>query len=788
LAGKGGKSKVESRKPKVKSQKLKVSRVEQVKKSQVKLARKWYAGLQERIGDFPVTDLKGRTIVIDPGHTNCSPGAEGPKKRIIEADVNWQVASRLAKLLNDAGARAVLTVPYGKPKPLDTRNTDQDLDNRAGVADREQADLFVSVHHNWSNDPAVNRLEMYYRLEDPGPSRDAANYILIHLARNTGLDGSLVPANYRVLHRNTRPALLTEASYISNPIQESLLALPAKQELEAEAIYLGILDYFAHGVPRYSLLTPLADVTPQVWPRLRVKVSDRFAPDRSTLRASFDGVPAKLDYLPAETVAIIVPTQALTNGKHDLRFESRNAQGNSGIPLKVSFTTDREPARIALLAQPLPCPPGKAVMEIRALVLDAEGKPVAGTRSVNWKIGTLPASGGVPIFSLGDSTLHDGSARIYLNRAKPGAVAVTVRSGKATAAKTVVFAQPAAPFLQLRFLSASENAQPVGNVVILDDWHGDSIRANPDGIATLEPSPGSHRFSFRAPAFRPASIEQKLEKKSVLVQDVRLEPVLAGALSGQRIALDPAGRWEQPDTTTELAGFNLAVAHCLEALLERAGAKVRILRADTAARSRPDRLILAGAFQPDLYLKLSARVRDPVRRTLVGHYPNSVKGAPLAEAIRVRLNTLRPLTTAEAIAERSYEITNAPAPAVGIYLRFNDTASQRIRSDTILIGDIAREVLVGLAQQRSTALNCRLTVRVTDPRSKPVVNALVILDDLLVYRTDARGEVTVPALDAGNHRLRAERPGYSVNSETFLLPAGTPNLARTLILVPTPSR
>jgi N-acetylmuramoyl-L-alanine amidase len=48
--------------------------------------------------------------------------------------------------------------------------------------------------------------------------------------------------------RGTSPVLV-EASYISNAFQEKLLACPDKQELEAEAIFLGVVDYLTTSAP-----------------------------------------------------------------------------------------------------------------------------------------------------------------------------------------------------------------------------------------------------------------------------------------------------------------------------------------------------------------------------------------------------------------------------------------------------------------------------------------------------------------------------------------------------------
>jgi N-acetylmuramoyl-L-alanine amidase len=752
----------------------KLSRVAQVKKAQARLARNWYQGLQEPIPASAGAALKGRVIVIDPGHTNCSPGAEGPRRLINEGDLNWQVADNLVRLLTAAGARAVLTEPYGKPKPVAERNTDADLDLRAAVSNRERADLFVSIHHNSSDEPAVNRTEVYYRLEDSGPSRDAANYILIHLTRNLGLDGSLQPANYRVLRVNARPALLTEASYISNPLQESLLNRRDKQLLEAQAIYLGIADYFAHGVPAFRLLTDSTRIAARARPSLAVHIHDRFSPDPASFRASFDGIPAQVRFSPADTTCTVVPAQALTNGRHVFRFAARNTQGNSGIPLETAFTTDREPERITLTASPSPCPPGSFVMEVRACALDHDGQPVADTRRVSFAVDKV---------ALGDSTLRAGQARIRLARAQPGNVTVTATCGKARVTQQFTFAPARTPIVQFRVVRA-DNRQALGQVLVRDDWTPDSTLTSPDGLATLLPAAGVHDFTFTAPGFRGCDTSIRFAARSAAVCTIRLAPLLGGALIGQRVVLDPAGAWELPDTTAELAAFNLGLAQRLAVLLKLAGAQVQVSRHSGQTISRTERLARAGPFKPDCYLKLSTRIRDPVRQTRVGHYPDSPFGERLAAAIQSRLAALRPVVSPTIIEERSNEVVNAPCPAVGLYLRLRDTAevTQPQAADR-LTDDLARELVLGLAAQRGFITGPEFRLHIADPKGRPLAAARVLLNQLLVYRVDAGGNVAGP-LAPGVHSLEVSCPGYRPVRSTIELKPGEKPSVRSLTLSP----
>ena len=344
---------------------------------------------------------------------------------------------------------------------------------------------------------------------------------------------------------------------MSNPIQESLLVDPDRQKLEAQALYLGILDYFAHGVPEFRLLTSPADITPSPRPQLKVHVSDRFGIDRSTLNASFDGQPAKADYRPADSTLVITPAKSLANGAHTFRLAGRNVKGNSGMPLAVAFTTDREPARINLTVSPRTCPPGAVRAEVNALVLDEDGQPVADTRRVSFAIDKLPA---------GDSGLVGGSARIYLSRADSGQVLVTAGCGRVTTSTQVTFAATRTPTVQFHIVRTGTGA-PVRSRV-RDDWRDDTVPANRDGFVTLQPAAGTHTFALSAPGFRSRAVSLALTEGDADYREVELEPLFSGALIGAHILLDPAGDYEDPDTSHERTDFNLALATRLSSLLE----------------------------------------------------------------------------------------------------------------------------------------------------------------------------------------------------------------------------
>ncbi len=91
-------------------------------------------------------------IVIDPGHGGHDPGARG--KGVTEAELVLDVALRLEKLLKKMpGVEVILT-----------RRTDEfiPLPERTAIANREGADLFLSIHANASENGQARGIETYF--------------------------------------------------------------------------------------------------------------------------------------------------------------------------------------------------------------------------------------------------------------------------------------------------------------------------------------------------------------------------------------------------------------------------------------------------------------------------------------------------------------------------------------------------------------------------------------------------------------------------------------------------
>ncbi|MFZ0319705.1 MAG: N-acetylmuramoyl-L-alanine amidase, partial [Candidatus Sulfotelmatobacter sp.] len=212
-------------------------------------------------------------IVVDAGHGGWDLGTVG-RRGLLEKDLVLEIAQRLGKLLESRlGADVILT-----------RNDDNyvPLDERAGMANQAQADLFVSVHANYSDLPSARGVETYYTNFFSAPSakeietRSGANknatsatlspadlHEKIEQSRrlaasvqrslygtlsvqNPGLrDRGVKEASYVVLTETAMPGILAEVSFVSSPTDEQKLRSDGYREQIAEALYKGIASYAA---------------------------------------------------------------------------------------------------------------------------------------------------------------------------------------------------------------------------------------------------------------------------------------------------------------------------------------------------------------------------------------------------------------------------------------------------------------------------------------------------------------------------------------------------------------
>lgn len=191
-----------------------------------------------------------KVIVIDAGHGGHDPGATGNGHREKEEVLKMAIATRDALNRKYSGHRVVLT------RSNDTFVTLQD---RANIANREKADIFVSIHLNAFNGTANGFETFIFNGGVSAATRPAQNNLHAALWRylhGAGMrsDRGQKRANFSVLRNTNMPAILTEVLFIDNAQDAALLRRSGFIAGVGEAHADGIAQ--AIGLPRRVQQTP----------------------------------------------------------------------------------------------------------------------------------------------------------------------------------------------------------------------------------------------------------------------------------------------------------------------------------------------------------------------------------------------------------------------------------------------------------------------------------------------------------------------------------------------------
>ncbi|MFZ5942566.1 MAG: N-acetylmuramoyl-L-alanine amidase CwlD [Bacillota bacterium] len=195
--------------------------------------------------------VASKKIVIDPGHGGIFPGKVG-KNDLVEKEINLQIAKKLAGIFEESGAMVIMT-----------RNTDQDLvdpdlegrflvkqrsdlDNRVKLAEKYNADLFISIHCNSIPSEKWSGAQTFYPA-DSKESEILAKSIqeqIISQIGNTKRQ-ALVRKDTFLFDNLKIPSVIIECGFISNPKEAELLTQEEYQYRLAFAIYSGMAKYLA---------------------------------------------------------------------------------------------------------------------------------------------------------------------------------------------------------------------------------------------------------------------------------------------------------------------------------------------------------------------------------------------------------------------------------------------------------------------------------------------------------------------------------------------------------------
>lgn len=193
-----------------------------------------------------ITGLKGRKIAIDPGHGGSDSGAIGPTG-VMEKSVTLRVANEVRRLLVREGATVYMTREADiEVSPKRAKATDiEELQARCDVANKVDADIFVSIHmDSFTNRAAKGTTGYYYSLGDKR-SRILADKIRSGIIDQIGTQSrGTQSCNFYVVKHTDMPATLVEVAFISNEAEEKLMDSEEGIRKAAQGIVDGIADYF----------------------------------------------------------------------------------------------------------------------------------------------------------------------------------------------------------------------------------------------------------------------------------------------------------------------------------------------------------------------------------------------------------------------------------------------------------------------------------------------------------------------------------------------------------------
>ena len=191
------------------------------------------ANLREQLSRSERRGMRGVVVVIDPGHGGDDPGCSGADG-IREADICWDIATRLATRLVESGAR----VRFSR-----TEASGPDVEGRARHANGSGADLFLSLHLNSDlSQPAEGASTYYFPRSLSGEA--LADHIQRELVALGQRDCRSHARAFPILRATRMPAVVIEPAFITNPDDAKKLGDPDFRAAIAEAITGALRTYF----------------------------------------------------------------------------------------------------------------------------------------------------------------------------------------------------------------------------------------------------------------------------------------------------------------------------------------------------------------------------------------------------------------------------------------------------------------------------------------------------------------------------------------------------------------
>lgn len=189
--------------------------------------------------------LKNKIVYLDPGHGGADPGAL--YKKIEEQAINLKIAQKLKQKLEEMGATVYLTREgdYDLSVPYAVNRKRSDLSRRANIINRSMCDMYISIHLNAETSSSWHGAETYY--DDINDENEKIAKIMQEEFKKTLYSKrTYKKTDSMYLHKRiTRPGVLVEVGFLSNPNDRYLLGQDTYQDKVATTIMNAMIRYFS---------------------------------------------------------------------------------------------------------------------------------------------------------------------------------------------------------------------------------------------------------------------------------------------------------------------------------------------------------------------------------------------------------------------------------------------------------------------------------------------------------------------------------------------------------------
>lgn len=186
--------------------------------------------------------LVGKVIVIDVGHGGKDSGTV--YKNIKEKDINLDIALKLKKELIKLGVEVIMTREgdYDLSSPGSLRRKKSDFDNRIKLINESKADMYISLHINYLDNPKYYGGQVFYI----DSNQRLANIIQDEFIRqlSSPLKVRNMDDNIYMYKKLDIPGVLIECGFMSNVKERNLLVTSKYQSKIVKCIIDGLINYY----------------------------------------------------------------------------------------------------------------------------------------------------------------------------------------------------------------------------------------------------------------------------------------------------------------------------------------------------------------------------------------------------------------------------------------------------------------------------------------------------------------------------------------------------------------